>query len=84
MGWRQLVKGIGGTILKLPEKSILTKRALNFSTVIQVLSWDFLRCNNNELLDETTHLYWASVILGLKGNPFMERPVRILKERKSV
>ena len=32
-------------------------------------------------LMKITHLYWASVILGLKGKPLTERPVRILKER---
>ena len=27
-----------------------------------------------------THLYWASVMLGLKGRPFTDLPVRILRE----
>ena len=39
----------------------------------------FIRLLN--FFTKKTHLYWASVILGLNGKPFTERPVRILKDR---
>ena len=98
MGGRQFIKGIGRTVLKLPEirfqllpKSQACK--LSFSAALQS---NFYLVNlrnvffsgvfivSMSFLMKIAHLYWASVILGLKGKPFTERPVRILKEKVNV
>ena len=72
---RQLVKGIGCTFLKLPEILLF-----NFET--HIVSIDIWISTSRLIFFHLifTHLYWASVMLGLKGRPFTDLPVRILRE----